>query len=150
MLLSPVHGGPPEGTAEAEAAVLAQDTEVLRQQPGDSGVVRRGLHRTDRSDDLAVPLAGVLRRLTDGFGVSGPGVSGCSLGSWPVVSRVGGLGSPAGSVAHRRVCSYRGAKNSPSAVASTSGASSAMWWAESMLWPRTSSAQSRQIASGSP
>jgi hypothetical protein len=42
------------------------------------------LHRADRSDDLAVPLAGVLRRLTDGFGVSGPGVSGCSLGSWPV------------------------------------------------------------------
>jgi cytochrome P450 len=41
-------------------------------------------------------------------------------------------------------------KKSPSDAASASGASSAMWCPESMLWPRTSSAQVRQIVSGSP
>ena len=47
--------------------------------------IRHGLHRADRSDDLAVPLAGVLRRLTDGFpACPDPGISGCSLGSSPV------------------------------------------------------------------
>ena len=42
------------------------------------------------------------------------------------------------------------ARNSPSTAASSSGASSAMWWPESIRAPRTSSAQSRQIATGSP
>lgn len=41
-------------------------------------------------------------------------------------------------------------KKLPSDAASASGASSAMWCPESMLWPRTSSAQVRQIVSGFP
>jgi hypothetical protein len=45
---------------------------------------------------------------------------------------------------------YREEKKSPNEVARVLGASSAMWCPESMRWPRRSSAQSRQITSGSP
>jgi len=46
---------------KAKAAILGQDAEILRQQPGCSEAVGHGLHRADRPDDLPIPQAGKYR-----------------------------------------------------------------------------------------
>jgi len=82
------------------------------------------------------------------FGYIGERLSGLEPrpGRDPLAGRVG-RGSGAGA----RMRAGLQAKKAVRRAASSSGASSAMWWPQSTGWPRRRSpAQSRQMASGSP